>query len=143
MNIYHSNTYGKDLSWLHFNDEPRIQEKAASEYPAYLFFQLLQQFQVATKSTSPDMTTIFHAWLYGRFIEIQSNLWRTKLHRMSQGSNFLGDSFSNRDNIRAPIQFSRERVNLNIVKDYFSSRANPSIFTLIAPVLLDQSNKIS
>ena len=27
MNIYQSNTYKKDLSCLHFNDEPRFQEK--------------------------------------------------------------------------------------------------------------------
>ena len=26
-NIYQSNTYRKDLSWPHFNDEPRVQEK--------------------------------------------------------------------------------------------------------------------
>ena len=26
MNIYQSNTYRKDLSWLHFHDEPRVQE---------------------------------------------------------------------------------------------------------------------
>ena len=51
------------------------------------------------------MTTEFHTWLYGRFIEIQSNLRRKKLHRMNQGSNFLGGGFSNRDNA---IQFRRE-----------------------------------
>ena len=33
------------------------------------------------------MTTVFHAWAYGRFIEIPD-----------QGSNFLGGNFSNRDN---------------------------------------------
>ena len=27
MNIYKSNTYRKDLSWLHFNNEPRVQER--------------------------------------------------------------------------------------------------------------------
>ena len=27
MNIYQSNTYRKDLSWPHFDDEPRVQEK--------------------------------------------------------------------------------------------------------------------
>ena len=27
MNIYQSNTYRKDLSWPHFNDEPRVQER--------------------------------------------------------------------------------------------------------------------
>ena len=26
-NIYHSNTYRKDLSWPHLDDEPRVQEK--------------------------------------------------------------------------------------------------------------------
>ena len=26
-NIYQSNTYRKDLSWLHFSDEPRVQER--------------------------------------------------------------------------------------------------------------------
>ena len=33
---------------------------------------------------------------------------RKKLHRTSEGSKFLGGSFSNRDNVRAPIQFRRE-----------------------------------
>ena len=41
---------------------------------------------------------------HGRFIEMQSNLTRKKRHRTNQGSNFLGDSFSNRDNERAPIK---------------------------------------
>ena len=27
MNIYQSNTYRKDLNWLYFNDEPRVQER--------------------------------------------------------------------------------------------------------------------
>ena len=49
-----------------------------------------------------------HAWPYGRFIEIQDNLGRKKLHRTNQGSNFLGDCFRNRDNVRATIQFGRE-----------------------------------
>ena len=58
--------------------------------------------------TSPDMTTVFHAWLYGRFTEIQGNLGRMKPHRTNGGSNFFGGSFSNRDTVRAPIQFRRE-----------------------------------
>ena len=27
LNIYQSNTYRKDLGWLHFDDEPRVQER--------------------------------------------------------------------------------------------------------------------
>ena len=41
--------------------------------PACLFLQLIQEFQIQTRSTSADMTTVFHAWSYGRFIGIQSN----------------------------------------------------------------------
>ena len=54
------------------------------------------------------MTAVFYAWPYGRFIEIQSSISRKKLHRTNQGFNFLGGSFGNRDNVRAPIQFRKE-----------------------------------
>ena len=54
------------------------------------------------------MTTVFHAWLYGRFLEMQRNLRKKKLHRTNQGSNFLGENLSNKMNVRAPIQFRRE-----------------------------------
>ena len=54
------------------------------------------------------MTTVFHVWRYIRFVEIQNNLRGKKFHRMNQGFNFLGVSFSNRDKVRAPIQFRRE-----------------------------------
>ena len=50
----------------------------------------------------PDMTTVYHGRLSGRFIEIKSNLTRKKLHRMNQGSNFLEDKFSNWRNVKAP-----------------------------------------
>ena len=45
---------------------------------------------------------------YGRYIDIQSNIRRKKLPRTNQGSNLLEGSFSNRDNVKAPIQFRRE-----------------------------------
>ena len=54
------------------------------------------------------MTTVFHASLYDRFIEVQKNLRRKKLHGTNQGSNFLRGSFSSRGNVRAPMQFRRE-----------------------------------
>ena len=63
----------------------------------------MQHIQVVTGSNSPDMATVFHARLYGRFIEIKSSLRRKKLHRMNKGSNILGGIFSKRD-VRAPIQ---------------------------------------
>ena len=88
------------------------------------------------------MTIIFHAWSDGRLVEVQSNHKRKKLHRTNEGSNFLKGSFSNRDNVRAPIQFKRE-VNPSILKDDFSSRTDPSFFTLTEPVLLEWLNQTS
>ena len=91
----------KNLSWLHFHNEPRVQERQQGKD---------QQSCISIFVTYPTISsspTVFHAWLYGRFIEIRSNIRRKKLHRTNQGSNFLGGSFSNRDNIRAPIQFRR------------------------------------
>ena len=64
------------------------------------------------------MTTVFHAWPNCRFTEIQSNLRRKKLHKTNQGFNFLGGSFSNKDNVRAPIEFKEG----SILKDDFSPR---------------------
>ena len=85
------------------------------------------------------MTTAFHAWLYGRFIEIQSNVRRKELYGTNQGSNFLGGSFHNRVQ---ELQFNlEETVNPSILKDAFSLRTDPSIFTSIAPVLLDWSDE--
>ena len=53
------------------------------------------------------MTTVLHAWPYGRFKEIQSNLRRKQLHQTNQGSNFPGGSFSNMD-VTALLQFGKE-----------------------------------
>ena len=87
------------------------------------------------------MTTVFHAWPYSRFIEIQSNLRRKKLHRTNQGCNSLGGSFSNRDNVRAPIQFRRKSQRQHVKRSFFHKKR--PIFTSVAPVLLDQSDETS
>ena len=121
MNIYQGNTYRKDLSWLHFNDESRVQErqqvKDQLSYKSVAVGYL--KFQVAYRSTSLDMTTVFHASPYGRFIEVQSNPWRKKRHRINQGSNFLGSNFSNTDNVRAATQFRRERKPQHLKQWFF------------------------
>ena len=110
MNIYHSNTYRKDLSWLHFDTELRVQEmqQVKDQQSCIFIFVAYPTISISNLELQPDVTTLFHARLYGRFIKIHSNLRRMKLHKMNQGSKFLGGSFSNRDNVRAPIQFRRE-----------------------------------
>ena len=69
------------------------------------------------------MTTVFHARLYGRFIEIQSNFRRTKLHGTNQCANLPQGSFSNGENIRAPIQFRRQRQPQPVKRSFFFKRS--------------------
>ena len=70
------------------------------------------------------MTTVFHARLYGRFIKVQSNPKRQKHHRTNQSSNLFGSSFRDRDNVRAPIRFRREKQRQHL-KKYFSEEQIP------------------
>ena len=84
--------------------------------PTYPFLWFILNFQVAVGSTSLGKTTVFHAR--------PSNLWRKKLYRENHDSNFLGGSFSNRDNVRASIQFKKS-------------------IAPIAPILLERSNEDS
>ena len=91
-------------------------------------------------SNSPDMTTIFYARQSDRFIGIKSNLRRRKLCRTNRGSNFLGSSFSNRDNARTQCILEK-KDSPSILKRGFSLRTEQSFFTLITPELFNQPNK--
>ena len=51
-------------------------------------------------------------------VDLQS-LRRKKLHRTSKSSNFSGGSFSNRDNIRALIQFRKEGEPQHLKRSFF------------------------
>ena len=69
-----------------------------SVFVVYLFYISVFVAYLTFPISCPDITPVFHARPCGRFIEIQSNLWRQKLQRTNQGPNFLGGSFSNRGN---------------------------------------------
>ena len=81
------------------------------------------------------MTTVFHAWPYGRFIEIKRNLWRKKLHITNPGSNFLGGSLTIAIMLESQSNFE-EKVNPSILKDYFFLKNRPIHFHInIASVI--------
>ena len=86
------------------------------------------------------MTTVFYARPYCRFIKIQSFL-RKKLHGTNQAANFLGCSFCNRDNVRPPIQFRKERQCQHLKRWLFFKRRpihfhinRPSVIRLVKQV---------
>ena len=144
MNIYQSNTYKKDLSWVHFHDESRAQERQqVKEQQPYIYIFVVY---LRVPSSSKE-----HQLKHDNSIPCKDVWWiyRDTEHSQKETSwnkfvsNFLGGNFSNRDNVRAPIQFRKERQPKHLKRDGFSSRADPSIFTSIAPVLLDPQNKTS
>ena len=79
------NTYSSILKGTgHFHDEPRIQEKQqVKDQQSCIVFAACLIFPTNTRGTRPDMTTLFHTWAYGKYVEIQSNLRRKKRHRMN------------------------------------------------------------
>ena len=77
----HTNIYQrKDLNWLHVNDEPRVPERQQVK-DQWSYISASGVYLIAARSNSPDMTTVLHARLYGRFIEIYSNFRRKKLQK--------------------------------------------------------------
>ena len=83
--------------------------------PTYPFLKLIQHIHLAARSTSPDMTTVFHARRCGRFIAINSNLRKKKPHRKNECPKCL----CNRDNKGGPIQFQREKDPQNLKRWFF------------------------
>ena len=112
MNIYHINICKNNCSWLYFDNEQRVQERQqVRNQQSYISVFVAYMFPDRDQDYHPHILTVFQERLYGRFIEIQSNLRRKKLCKMNQRSNFLGGNFSNGDNVRASLQFRRESQN--------------------------------
>ena len=55
-----------------FHNEPRVQERQQmkDQQSCIFIFVAYPTIPSRPRSTSPDMATIFHAWPYGKFIEI-------------------------------------------------------------------------
>ena len=130
MNIYQSNTCRKDLSWLHLDDEPRVQER--QQVKDQQFYAPAQTWQKYS--------------MQGHMVDLK------RCRATSEERNFM-------EHIKAPI-FSeavlailimwepkltfKEKDNSGVIKDDFCWRVDPaSHFNIIAPVILDWSNKAS
>ena len=72
MNIYQSSTNKKDLSWLHFDNEPGLQERQQmKDQQSYVSISVAYLTIPSTSQEPLNLTTVFHAYPYGEFIEIQ------------------------------------------------------------------------
>ena len=103
MTIHQSNTYRKNLSWLHFYDESKAQE---DRQPCISVFAAYPKIP-----TRQDMTTVFHAQCM-----VARNLQKKKFHRTNQRSNCLG---VNKENVRVLIQFRTESQPQYLKRGFF------------------------
>ena len=109
------------LNRLEFDNEEWL---CRTNSPTYLFLQLIQHIQAAISNTSPELTIVFHARPDGRLKETKRNLRGKKHDRTNQDSNFLNDQFSNRDNVKAPIQFKSKRKSHYLKIPFLSASIN-------------------
>ena len=110
MNITKVIPIEKYLSWLHFGNEQRVQEsqQGKDQQSCISVFVAHLTIPSCNYEHQPIHDSRIACIVYGRYIDIQSNIRRKELPRTNQGSNLLEGSFSNRDNVKAPIQFRRE-----------------------------------
>ena len=103
----------------------------ANEGPTVLCIRFCSLSNTSRKQLGAPVQTWQQYSMHGRmvdlFIEIQKNLRRKKLYRTNQGFNFLGDSFGNRDKVRAPVQFRRESQPQHL-KSWFFLKNTPIHF---------------
>ena len=82
--IFQSNTNRKDLTWPHFDDEQRVQEKQQVKDQQSCIFVFVACLTIPSSNQGHQPrcdNSIPYMGVYGRFIGIQSNLRREKLHR--------------------------------------------------------------
>ena len=54
MNIYQSNTYKKYLSWLHFDDEPRVQERQQEKDQQSCISSFVAYLTISSRNEKPQ-----------------------------------------------------------------------------------------
>ena len=140
MNIYQSHTHRKNLSWLHFDNELRVQvrqqvkgkQSCISVFVAYLTIPSSNQEQQLRHGNSILCT--------GRMAILQRNRASPRERNFIEqikGPIFLEVVLAIKT-IKEPHSSLEEKI-----KRDFCSRTDPSIFTSIALVLFDWSNKTS
>ena len=94
MNIYQSNTYKKDLSWLHFDDEPKVQERQQGKDQKSCISIFVAYLTITSNNQEhqPRDDNSIHTWPLGRFIKIQSNFRQGCIQRLFGHGGFYWQS---------------------------------------------------
>ena len=87
-----------------------------------------------------DVITVFHVWAYGRFAEMRGTSGERNFIERIKAPIFL-EAVLAMEIMQEPQSNLEEKVNPSILIYDFSSRADPFIFTLTAPVLIIRTVK--
>ena len=104
-NICQSNTYREDLSCPHFDNEPRFQGKQQMKGQQYCMSVFVASLKIS-RSNQGHQPRCDNSIQYMGTWQIHRDTRQPQEKETLQNelnSNFLGRSFSNRDNVRAPI----------------------------------------
>ena len=147
MNIYQSNTYRKYLSWLHFDDETRVHNgRQLKDQNFYISVSVVYlTFTSSSKEHPPRLDNSIPWTFVWYLLGTKDYPRRKKLHRNSQGTNFLRDGISNRVNVRAPIQFRRKRQPQYLERCFCYFKSKPINFHINITKVIRQvrQNKLS
>ena len=103
-NIYQNNIYGRDLSWPHFDDEPRVQEKQQVKDQHSCIFVFVACLAIPS-SNQGHQPRHDNSILYMGIWQIYGDTEKSQQKETSKNQlNFLGGSFS------SLIQFRRSYV---------------------------------
>ena len=123
--------YRKDLNCLHFDDKPRVQQRQlALDHQSYIpilvayltYPSRIQEYQPKYHNNIPCKGI----W---QIYSDKGQPQKKKLRSTNQDSNFLRGSFSNKDQVRGPIQFTRKKNSPSILKYDFSSQEQTHSFS--------------
>ena len=108
MNIYQTNTCRKDFSRLHFDNEPRVQERQQGK-DQQSYISVFVVFPGSPAQTWQQYFPRMAVW------QIYEDTEQPQEKETSENES----SFSNGDNLRAPIQFRRESQPQHLKRLFF------------------------
>ena len=138
MNIYLPFTDRKDLRWVHFDDESRVQERQrVKDQQSYISAS-------AVYVTYPSSSQEHQPRHYNSILSNALRATSKETSVTNQGLDSFGDSFSTRDNVRPPIEFRRERKS-QLLNGWFFLKKRPIQFHISSNTAIrkDKRNKLS
>lgn len=102
--------------------------KRKTNNSSHPFPKLTRPIQLKVRTTNPNMTNTLSGRLDGKFVKTKHSVWWQTLRKTNGSTNFLRGTVTNRNNMRTPLHFRKERQSQHL-KLWFSLNTEPWFFT--------------